>query len=192
MRKFLMIASVVCIFVGATALYAVADTIPADAISFAGGTTPDNYNFTSATKFVSFNNVVVTSPAPTGAYAPIPVNTAASWNGFSWLTPFSAVKPLWAVSYQGVNYTFDASTVTILQQLANSIALQGTGTAHITGQADAAGTWVLTANSQGSTASFSASASRSGGTSVPEPSALILLGSGLVAAVGFGRKRVSG
>ncbi len=181
MKRFLMVLSLAALFVCATAFTAAATTD--DGISFAGGSTPNNFDFRLATSFLSFNNVVVTSPPPTGVFAPIAPGTSVTWNGFTF-APFSPVTPLWTLTTGGKTYSFDATTLDLIDRGSAGmyIDLRGGGIVHITGSPNTTGLWVLSANSAGLTSSFSAS------TAVPEASALILLGSGLVALVTFRRK----
>ncbi len=179
-----MVLSLAALFVCGTAFTAAA-TPTDDAISFAGGATPNNFDYSVATSFLSFNTVTATSPPATGIFAPIAPGTPVTWNGFTF-APFSPVTPLWTVTVGTTTYSFDATTLDLITRgpLGLFIDLRGTGIIHVTGSPNTNGGWVLSANSEGLTSSFSAST----GTVVPEPSAIILLGSGLVALVAFRRK----
>lgn len=179
-----MVLSLAALFVCGTAFTAAATTD--DGISFAGGATPNNFDYTLATSFLSFSNVVVTAPPPTGIFAPIAPGTSVTWNGFTF-APFSPVTPLWTLTAGGKTYSFDATTLDLIDRgpLGLFIDLRGAGIVRVTGLPNTNGVWVLSANSAGLTSSFSAST----GT-VPEPSALILLGSGLVGLVTFRRKLI--
>ncbi len=183
MRRILLMFSLAALLLGATALDSAA--ISDDGISFAGGSTPNNFDYTVATSFLSFSGVTATSPAATGVFAPIVPGTPVTWNGFTF-APFSPVTPLWTTTVGGKTFSFDATTLDLITRgpLGLFIDLRGSGIVHVTGSANSAGTWVLSANSAGLTSSFSASTA----TQVPEPSGLILLGAGLLAAVGFRRK----
>ncbi len=184
MRKVLLMFFLAGLLLGATALNSAALTTD-DGISFAGGAVPNNFDYTDATRFLSFPGVTATSPAATGVFAPIVPGTPVTWNGFTF-APFSPVTPLWTVTVGGKTYSFDATTLDLVTRgpLGLFIDLRGSGIVPVTGLANSNGTWVLSANSAGLTSSFSASTA----TQVPEPSGLILLGAGLLAAVGFRRK----
>ena len=179
--------------VGLLTLNAGATPIVGD-ISFGGSTTLDNSNLTEATQFKTFPYTYVT--AIDGDYSPIPVplppsnTTLATFTPFGFRSPHITTPPfqLWTLSYGGETYSFELESLAIEPGgTANSITLSGDGIASGTGTinyADNPGSWVLTANSAGTTFSFSASSS-----TVPEPGTMLLLGSGLLGLGVYARRR---
>ena len=153
-------------------------------ISFAGSYTINNPNLALATAFTGFSGVTV-SAAPTGDYSGLAgTGVTMSVTGFTF-DPFPAggVVPLWSlVSQPGT--TFDLLALNIAFESPTSLLLTGTGIAHKTGRDNTPGTWVLSANTLGTTFSFSSTNSSvpDGGTTVA------LLGIGLVGVEGLRRK----
>jgi len=159
------------------------------AISFAGNVVLDNSDLDLATQFTMFDNVVVT--AVEGAYSGIATNAPPP---FVIYTPFVfrplSVPPplvnLWSFSW-GVNtiYSFDATSMEIPFSNTNNIVVEGEGLARITGFDPSPGYWTITANSAGSTFSFSGGSTA---TAVPEPATLLLFGCGLIGVAVVKRK----
>lgn len=95
--------------------------------------------------------------------------------------PLVGGTQLWTFTDSGITYSFAMTTSTLVAQTNNTISLEGSGYATITGKEQTGGTWSLTLNNNGSAFSFSSSAS------VPEPGIALLLGAGLI-GLGVSRK----
>lgn len=98
--------------------------------------------------------------------------------------PFTFGTQLWTFGSGGNTYSFSMSTITIVSQTSNSISLEGTGVASITGFDNTSGNFTLTLNQNRQAFSFSSSASV-----VPVPAAVWLFGSGLIGLIGFARRK---
>ena len=135
-------------------------------ISFAGSYTIDNPNLTLATKFLSFSNVTV-SAGPTGDYLGLDgasvTHSAFTFDPF----PVGGVVPLWKIP-SSPGTSFDLLTLNVEFESPSILLLKGTGIAHMTGRDNTPGTWILSANTLGTTFSFS-STDASAGSAVPEP-----------------------
>lgn len=173
MKKLFLVCSLVVALIGVMSFSAEATQI-SGAISFSGTAVPDNFNMNNATLFNSFSDAVVSSTGGTGDYAAVPADTPVTFAPFTFRPVFSPVTPLWTFDFGGVTYSFDADGLSTISSTSATLSLVGPGTAYIDGFDDTPGTWSFTANSAGSTASFSSSAS-----TIPEPASMLLLGSGL-------------
>lgn len=123
-------------------------------INFASGFLKfDTGNIGNAHSITSFSNVVVGTA--NGAYNGLS-NAVVTWTPFSFNPPDAEVKPLWQISTNGVNYSFDATSIFLVFQNSGYVDLRGTGVAHVTGHADTPGTWTLAAQLTGSFFTFSA------------------------------------
>jgi len=167
-------------------------------IQFTGGVTVNTGNLTTATAISSYSSLSVQAFAETGSYLPLNLGGGVGQNGITALsfTPFSfggnvlgpsnPLIPLWTVTLSGITYSFDANSVTIATQNSGFLNLTGTGTAHITGFQDTAGTWTITdTGSSGPTFTFGASS-----TAVPDGgTTMVLLGAAL-SGLGLIRKKL--
>jgi hypothetical protein len=143
-------------------------------ISFSNnsGLTTDSGNLLTATKITGITGVTVStgSTAPTGTYAgtdgdAVTFITPIDFSG-SAITPFS----LWTFTAGGTTYSFTATSVGVVTQLATFLNIGGSGIAYVTGYTPTAGVWSLTSTSTNSVAlTFSAS------TTVPDGGTTALL-----------------
>ena len=151
-------------------------------ISLDGAYTVDipNYSAGRATKFSGFSEVLV-SDGPTGDYAGT-AGISVFHSAFTFDPFIGPIIPLWTFTDGPTSYSFDLTSVTIDFRVKKAIVLSGTGIAHITGFDDTGGDWIFSANTAGTTFSFSSS------NSVPEGGATLpLLGLAVVGLGLFGR-----
>jgi len=181
-RKFFIICSLVAVLIGVMAFSAVAIPI-SGAISFSGTDTQSNPDLSAATEFTGFTNVVVSSTGGTGSYSPVLLGQAVTFEPFTF-RPSLTPNPLWTFVSGGNTYSFDATGATVAFSNSNTLTLEGTGIAHITGFDPTPGKWFFSANNAGGTSTFSVSTAV---TAVPEPTSLLLLGFGLVGMAGVSR-----
>lgn len=152
-------------------------------ISFAGTVTIDTSSLATATKFTSFQQVVVGAPSSLfGDYAGTSGATVTV-TPFTWNPPGASVplNPLWTFMSGGDTYSFNLSSLHVDFASAGALDLSGSGTAFITGpgtdKLPTTGQWSLTAQTFGvSTFTFSSTTTagapvRDGGTTA------VLLGS---------------
>jgi hypothetical protein len=124
-------------------------------ISFTGNVSL-NGSTTSATAITSFSNVTVVV-GTNGIYAPLAGSRDAVWSPFTFSPPGTPVIPLWTCATNGVTYSFDASSMAVVFSSTNFLDIQGTGIAHVTGNADTPGAWTIAVQRIGASVSFTAS-----------------------------------
>ena len=154
-------------------------------ISFNGSYTANSTNLTVATAFTNFMSVVV-SAGPTGDYAALAglpvIHNAFTFDPF----PVAGVVPLWSVT-GGSGASFDLLNLNIGFESPTAIILTGLGTARLTGKDPTPGSWILSANTLGTTFSFS-STNASNPLPIPEPGTA-LFGAVLMGVCGTARPR---
>jgi hypothetical protein len=180
MKKNLLGILAVTIFVNFNA--AVWATPITGSISFIGGATVDTGNLGTATAFTGFSGLSVLGVpgAETGSYAGLTSagnaggTLAFSTFGFGGNVLSPSPTSLWTLTYLGVTYSFQATSVVIgTGQSSNFLNLSGMGVAHIDGFTDTTGSWSITDTSASGTGpifTFGASS-----TALPDGGTTILL-----------------
>jgi hypothetical protein len=185
MKKIIMVLGLMLALTATMALSAGA-TMITGAISFSGTAIFDDGDASVA--FTDFSKEVVSDTGGTGDYAVVPSDTAATFNPFGYLAPVTVTPfQLWTLDYSGKTYSLNATSIVVGYNDGGDVVVKGTGIAYITGYDATPGTWSISANRAGGTASFSSSAKVSG---VPEPGTLLLLGFGLIGLAGYSRSRI--
>jgi hypothetical protein len=158
-------------------------------ISFSGFANPSGGSDWSTATGVSFINPALAGSG-TGSYAGI--TAFATFNNFTYdpgLSPSPVL--LWTFTSTGLTYSFDLSSLTSVVKAGSgavsSVVVNGAGTLHIAGLDDTAGSFVFSGN--GSNNSFSFSASDGASASVPEPTSVFLLGTGLLGIAGLAQRQ---
>ncbi len=143
------------------------------------------------TGFVSFHDQFGGGLGPTvqtvtGSYGAVTIGTTAAWTPFTFNPPTASVTPLWSFSLNSTTYSFDATSMNVTWVNANTLNIQGTGIAHITGFQDTVGTWTVTSTGSGTTFTFGA-LTQSG--DVPDGGTTVLLLGGALSGLALLRKR---
>jgi hypothetical protein len=153
------------------------------AISFNGLPTFNATPISGATAFTAFGSVQVQTGSQFGSYAGIPNDyTPVTFTPFVFSPPAGTVTPLWTLTFGGLTYSFDATSMTSSFNSANNIwNIGGNGIAHITGFTDTAGTWNLHAGNEGSSFTFGSSTNVPDGGTTSMLLGMALLGLGFIA-----------
>jgi hypothetical protein len=129
-------------------------------VAFTGAYTLDNPDLLQATEFASFSGVLVADGQAFGDYAGTDDGvTPVTFTPFSFSPAEATPFLLWTFTIAATTYSFDASTLNVSYQSANTLVIEGLGTASITGFDATPGLWNITANKAGAAFSFSSSAS---------------------------------
>ena len=156
---------------------------PGGVINFSGS---DTYNTT--THVVDFTNpATVTSDTigftPCVGCANIANATAGAFD-YSTAVPAPPTQPLvynalLVATNSGLTFSFDLATITSVIEAANSLAIDGTGTMHLTGFDATPGSFFFSTQGPGTPVEVSFS-STVDSAAVPEPGSLMLVGSALL------------
>lgn len=107
-------------------------------------------------------------------------------NLYTFNPPQGAVTPLWSFDYLGINYAFDATTMTASYDAASKEwDISGNGIAFITGYAPTTGTWDANVGKQGTSFFFGTAAV------VPDGGLTVILLGGALTAMALIRRRVA-
>ncbi|MCC5795166.1 MAG: PEP-CTERM sorting domain-containing protein [Chromatiales bacterium] len=152
-----------------------------------GNATFDTQSLATATEILSFG--ATATAGGDGSYAAVPDLTPVTFTPFQFspvLAPVP-VNPLWTFTVGGVQYSFVMSSLSVLEQTASSLQLQGSGLLSIDGFADTDGIWAFSAQSASGEEAVRFSFS-SDTSVVSEPGILALLGLGFL-GLAFARRR---
>lgn len=126
-----------------------AQVVQTNTITFSGTCAVNTGSLSNATAFTSFSSVTVVAGQEAGSYVGTGGTSNVTFNSFTFNPPAASVKPLWTFTANGKTYSFDATSLTNEFQNSMALDIQGSGVAHITGQFDMAGSWVLAVDQSG-------------------------------------------
>jgi len=180
-------------FLGAAMILAMTSSVQAIPISgslqFVGAA---NLN-SSGTAFSSYSDSsggglgpIVLGGSQTGDYSGVTGGITAIWTPFTFNPPAASVTPLWMFTIGATVFSFDATSMQLVHNTANTINIEGTGIAHITGLDDTVGTWTVT--STGSGLNFTFGASTDVGSVADGGTTLLLLGVSLTLLALVGKR----
>jgi hypothetical protein len=164
----------------------------------ADGVVVNNTVLANATSFYVDGPVVLGGPSventayvgeiPQGTYSSVPMNTLVTFNGFTFNPAPASVTPLWSFVYNGLTYSFDATSVVAdFNAGRDEWDIGGSGMALITGYTSTYGTW--TVNLSETDSSFAFDATSGANSSVPDGgTSVMLLGGALLGLGAVGRK----
>lgn len=147
-------------------------------------------NTTNLGTTTSLNYIVGSSRVgldPTGDFAVVPFNTAATMNNFTF-NPFVGPHTVWSVVPGGFSFTLQS--VSVVTQTPTFLNLEGAGLMNGTGFDATPYLWSFTATRSGSGVGTLISFTENDVATVPEPTSMLLLGSGLLGLGLWGRKRM--
>ncbi len=166
-------------------------------ISFSGTTTIDSTSFVTATRFLSFQNVVVGAPsALSGDYVGTS-GAAVTVTPFIWSPPTAStpLNPLWTFVSGGNTYSFDLSILHVDYASPTGLLLSGLGTGLITGpgmeKLNTTGTWDFSSQTLGQTSFTFSSTTTVPSAAVPDGgSTVAMLGASLLGLSIMKRKQI--
>jgi hypothetical protein len=160
-------------------------------ISFGGTVTLTGGGTDTATGIAGYQGVAsgnrpyVQGGSGTGSYEGIAGLTPVNWKPFSF-TDLS-VSPLWAFEFNGINYSFQATSISIFDRNATFLDLRGEGIANIDGMDSTLGSWRITVNGGASVFTFGGNSSV---PSVPDAGATVSLLGAAFAGMVFVRRQL--
>ena len=166
-------------------------------ISFSGTTTIDSTSFVTATRFLSFQNVVVGAPSALSGNYVGTSGAAVTVTPFIWSPPTAStpLNPLWTFVSGGNTYSFDLSILHVDYASPTGLLLSGLGTALITGpgmeKLNTTGTWDFSSQTLGQTSFTFSSTTTVPSAAVPDGgSTVAMLGASLLGLSIMKRKQI--
>lgn len=157
-------------------------------VLFTGGSLTVNGSLQTATAFTGFSGSKVMLGGQSGSYASVPTGTAVAWTPFTFspsLFP-NPVSPLWTFTIGPTTYSFEATSVTMVQQSPGFLNVKGAGIAHIDGYADTPGNWYIHSTGRSTFFTFGA-----GSNAVPDGGMTVALLGAAAGVLGLLRTRIS-